>query len=91
MRFEINITTGERVEFPDAEVVREPPAKLKRAELLALYDTYQADLTAVSQAWLSALIADGEMEIERKAQLAAEIASIDEQYALGVVAIRAKY
>ena len=92
MRVEINVTTGVVSEHEDAPPpAPEPPAKLKRAELLARYDIYQADLSAVSQAWLSALIADGETEVERKAQLSAEIAAINEQYALDVVAIRAKY
>lgn len=64
---------------------------LRATELKALLVAYQADILTLQSAWVSALIADGDLEEDRKADIAAEIAEVKAQYVIDVAAVKSNY
>jgi len=66
-------------------------AQLKSDELSALYAAYSSDMKMLQDAWISALIADGEFEDARKADVVAEMAEVEAQFSLDAEAIELKY
>lgn len=66
-------------------------AQLKSAELSALFSSYQADMQSLQALWLSALIADGSDETERRDDVAIEMSEVKAQYVLDVAAVKLKY
>lgn len=65
--------------------------ELRAKELSALFKQWQADLTALQFAWVSALREDGESENLCKADISAEIEELQIQYQSDVAAVKLKY
>lgn len=64
---------------------------LRSRELKALSAAHKADLDDLNIAWLSAAVADGEVEVSKKATVAADITARKTQYLNDVAAVKAKY
>jgi len=65
--------------------------ELRAGELSTLFAAYQFDMQSLQSLWLSALIADGEDETERKDDVTLEMSEVREQYLLDVTAVKLKY
>ena len=91
MRIETNITTGERTEHPDAEVVPKTGLQLKTEELAALAAWRKDGMDALSRSWVDISVTDGATELERKALLQADITDLKLEYAARKAEIVAKY
>ena len=90
-------SSGKRISF-DSEgypVLIDPAAptnaELRVRELTALSEAYQSDLQTLQSAWVSALIADGASEENRKMDIASDMADLKTQYLSDVSAVKLKY
>lgn len=91
MRFENNITTGERTEHPDAEVIPKTPAQLKSEELGALSAAYIVAVREAVYGWSAAEAQDGAAEATKKVLVQEDLAELKAQYAHDRAAVAAKY
>lgn len=93
----IDVMTGEISTFPltQQEIDALPPAPTNAeklsAELKALSDAYQFDLTQYRLLWTSISITDGINEETRKANLRVQWTARTNQYSADVTATKLKY
>lgn len=90
-RFEINITTGEIVELPDAPLPTKTNAEKIAEEVSILNTNLQINLKELSNQYVKALLANGTSEAANVSVIRSQQAAIKAQYAIDYAAIIAKY
>lgn len=97
MVLEVNVVTGEVVSrsMTPEDISQLPPAQTNAeklsAELKALSDAHQTDLTQFRLLWTSISITDGVNEETRKANLRVQWTARTNQYSADVAAAKLKY